>query len=365
MTGSTGGFVSNERLRGAYRLLDKHRCSRMLITDVVDVNYVSGFSSSRALLLVSRETNYLYTDFRYREAAERFCVKNPEWRFTLIKDNGFSFLAGQLPPRCAVAVQSDVMTIDEYNRLRRAFPTVRFVPLAGEISDLASAKNRREIGFMRTAAHIGDAAWKRFCARLKPGVTEREAAGILDGISAKLGSEKPSFDTIVLFGKRSSLPHGRPGPGRLKRGDFVLADFGCTVSGFCSDMTRTAVCGAASERQGEIYGIVKAAHDAALAAARGGLSGRALDAVARSIIEKAGYGGSFGHGLGHGVGRRVHERPRLSPLSGDILREGNVVTIEPGIYLPGFGGVRIEDMTVLRTHGSSPLTASPCELIEL
>jgi Xaa-Pro aminopeptidase len=337
----------------------------MLITDVVDVNYVSGFSSSRALLLIGRKANHLYTDFRYREAADRFCMKNPEWKFSLIKDNEFSFLAGQLPPRCSVAVQSDVMTVDEYNRLRRAYPRVRFVPLSGEISDLASAKNRREIGLMRAAARIGDAAWRRFGARLKPGITEQEAAGILDGIGAKLGSEKPSFDTIVLFGKRSSLPHGRPGPGKLKRGDFILVDFGCTVSGFCSDMTRTVVFGAASKRQREIYGIVKEAHDAALAAARCGLSARALDAVARSIIEKAGYGGSFGHGLGHGVGRRVHERPRLSPLSGDILPEGSVVTIEPGIYLPGFGGVRIEDMALLRKKGSCLLTSSPCELIEI
>ena len=337
----------------------------MLVTDVVDVEYISGFSSSRALLLIGRTTNHLYTDFRYHEAAEGFCGNNDGWRLTLIKDGGFSFLAGQLRPGSSVAVQSDVMTIDEYKRLRRAFPKVRFVPLSGEISDLALSKNLREIARMKTAARIGDAAFGRFCACLRPGIAEQEAAGMLDRICSELGSEKPSFDTIVLFGIRSSLPHGRPGPRKLKRGDFVLADFGCTVSGLCSDMTRTIVFGSASKRQREIYGIVKEAHDAALAEARCGCSARALDAVARAIIQKAGFGDAFGHGLGHGVGRRVHERPRLSPFSKDILQEGSVVTIEPGIYLPGFGGVRIEDMTVLQKKESSPLTSSPCDLIEL
>jgi Xaa-Pro aminopeptidase len=357
--------VSIDRVKEAHLLLDKHRCTWILVTDVVDVQYISGFASSRVLLLIGRNSNHLYTDFRYREAAERFCKKNPEWQFTLIEDGGYSFLGSELRRGGSVAVQSDVMTIDEHARLHHAFPKARFIPLRCEISDLALSKNPAEIRCMKIAAGIGDEAFRRFRLRLKPGITEHDAAGFIDTLCAELGSEKPSFDTIVLFGERSSLPHGRPGPRKLKRGDFVLADFGCTVSGLCSDMTRTVVFGGASKRQREIYDLVKKAHDAALAAARSGLPGRALDAIARSIIAQAGYGDSFGHGLGHGVGRRVHERPRVSPLSAEILEEGSVVTIEPGIYLPGFGGVRIEDMTVILKKSSRPLTASPSELIEI
>ncbi len=354
-----------DRLLQAQHLLEKLRCDWMLVTDVVDVDYISGFSSSRALLLIGRAANHLYTDFRYQEAAERHCRKNKAWRFTLIKDNSFACLAEQLERGGRVAFQADVMTVDEHKKLCSAFPKARLIPVPGEISDLALAKTPAEIRFMRCAAGIGDEAFAGFCDCLKPGMTERDAASRLEALCAGLGSEKPSFDTIVLFGERSSLPHGHPGTRKLKRGDFVLADFGCTVSGFCSDMTRTVVFGAASKRQRELYAIVKEAHDVALESVRSGISTKSVDAVARSIIAKAGYGNAFGHGLGHGVGRRVHERPRLSPLSKETLLPGSVVTIEPGIYLPGFGGVRIEDMIVVQQHGSRLLTAAPSGLIEL
>ena len=274
--------MAAERLLQAHLLLEKHRCDWILVTDVVDADYISGFSSSRVLLLVGRKTNHLYTDFRYREAAERHCRKNKEWQFTLIRDNDFACLGPELKRGGTVAFQADVMTVDEHKRLCRAFPKTRFIPVKGEISDLALAKNPGEIRFMKRAAGIGDEAFVRFRACLRPGMTEREAAGRLEAFCAELGSEKPSFDTIVLFGERSSLPHGHPGPRKLKDKDFVLADFGCTVSGFCSDMTRTVVFGAASKRQRELYGIVKDAHDAALESVRSGIAARAVDEVARS-----------------------------------------------------------------------------------
>jgi Xaa-Pro aminopeptidase len=282
-----------------------------------------------------------------------------------MKGPGYGYLTKALPPGSTVGFQSDVVTVNELAQLKKELRRVRFVPITREVTDISCSKEPSEIAAMQAAAAVGDKALKRLLAHMRPGVTEREVAAKLDRFCADCGSEKPSFDTIVLFGARSSLPHGRPTDQRLKRGDFVLIDFGCTVSGFCSDMTRTFVCGEASARQRLIYDCVKKAHDDALAVARPGPSAAALDSVARAIIKKAGFANAFGHGLGHGVGRRIHERPRLSAASKDSLPEGCVITIEPGIYLPRFGGVRIEDMALLTGKGPRLLTSFPRELIEL
>jgi len=348
----------------------KYRCTHVLITDPIDIEYISGFCSSRAALLVAPENDFLLTDFRYREAAEKFCAKNlsaagRRWRFVPIKENGFLFLAPLVPPGSVVGIQSDVVTVDEQVKLKKALRGVHFVSISGEISGLALAKTQKEVRAMQKAARIADQAFARFLRLLRPGITERDAAAIFDRLAVELGSERCAFDTIVLFGERTSLPHGRPGRHKLKKGDLVLVDAGCTAGGLCSDMTRTMVCGTPSPRQAELYGVAKKALAAALRAARAGIIASSLDRAARSVIEKAGYGPAFGHGLGHGVGRRVHERPRVSSQSKEILPQGSVITIEPGIYLPGFGGVRIEDMVVLHKNGSRLLTHAPRELVEL
>lgn len=343
----------------------KHRCTHLLITDPVDIEYISGFSSSRAVLLIAPGNNFLSTDFRYREAAENFCKKKRAWRFVPINENRFLFLAPLVPPGSVAGFQSDTLTVDELEKLKKTLRGVRFAGISGEISDLALSKTGAEVRMMQKAARIGDKAFARFLHLLRPGITEREAAAVFDRSAAELGSEKCAFDTIVLFGKRTSLPHGRPGRQKLKKGHGILIDAGCTVQGFCSDMTRTAVYGEPSPRQRELYGIVRKAQAAALRAARAGITASSLDSAARSVIEKAGYGPAFGHGLGHGLGRRVHERPRVSSQSKEILPQGSVITIEPGIYLPWFGGVRIEDMVLLSRNGARLLTHSPRKLIEL
>jgi Xaa-Pro aminopeptidase len=345
-----------------------NRCSRLLISDAVDIEYLSGFSASRAFLLIAPAFNVLCTDFRYREAADRFCAadnRRTSWRSVSFGKIGFSFLAPFVPPGSAVGFRSDVCTVDEMEKLKKALRGVRFVPLSAPIAGLACSKTAAELSAMKKAARIGDAAFARFFRSLRPGVTERDAAAAFDRIALALGSEKCSFDTIVLFGARTSLPHGRPGGRRLKKGDLVLIDAGCTVRGLCSDMTRTAVFGTASLRQREIYAVVQQAQTAALSAARSGMAALSLDRAARSVIEQAGYGAAFGHGLGHGVGRRVHEPPRISAQSREILQQESVITIEPGIYLPGFGGVRIEDMVVLTGNGSRLLTHAQRSLREL
>jgi Xaa-Pro aminopeptidase len=358
-------LMSQNRLHSALKILRTHRCTHLLVSDTVDVEYISGFSSSNVLLLISPKNRLLFTDFRYQEAADGFCKRERSWEFVLIKQDDYSALAAHVPPRSRIGFQSDVVTVEELARMEKAVAGATFVPLSAEISDIAIPKAAAEIAAMKKAAAIGDKAFHRILRTLKPGVTEEATARALDRCCGDLGSEKPSFETIVLFGARSAMPHGKPGPARLKKGDFALFDFGCTVNGFCSDMTRTVVAGKPSARQRELYGLVKRAQAAARKAARPGMAASALDAVARTMIADAGFGEAFGHGLGHGVGRRIHERPRVSSKSTAILQAGSVITIEPGIYLPGVGGVRIEDMALLTPNGARILTGSPRELIEV
>lgn len=353
------------RIAAARKILRKYRCSHLFVSDPATVFYLCGFHSSNAYVLLSGADAVLFSDFRYQEAAERFCRIRKFLAFRLFKQGEFSILAEYARPGAKIGFQSDAVTVALFDKLKKAVPRARFVPIAGELSDIGIVKTGQEIAVMRRAASIGDRAFARFCGKLQPGITEQRAAALLDRLCSELGSEKPAFDTIVLFGPRSALPHGQPGGRRLKSGDFVLVDFGCTVKGYCSDMTRTMVAGKPSARQREIYDIVKMAQAEARRAARAGLRAGALDNVARKIIENAGFGPSFGHGLGHGLGRRVHEQPRLASTQQEPLHAGSVVTIEPGIYLPGFGGVRIEDMVVLTRKGSQILTQSPRNLIEL
>jgi Xaa-Pro aminopeptidase len=360
--------VPQDRLAAARRMMRQRGCTHLLVTDAAGIEYLSGFSASRAVLLVTPRSNLLFTDFLYREAAARFCAsgrRQAAWRAVPIDKSGFSFLAPFVPPGSAVGFQSDVLTVDEMKSLAKALRRVRFVSCADGIARISCSKTGAELSAMKEAARIGDAAFAELFRVLRAGTSEREAAAAFDRIALELGSEKNAFDTIVLFGARTSLPHGRPGSRKLVKGDLVLVDAGCTVRGLCSDMTRTVAFGAASPRQRRVHTVVRQAQAAALRAARAGLAAASLDRAARSVIEKAGFGAAFGHGLGHGVGRRVHERPRISSKSKEILQEGSIIAIEPGIYLSGFGGVRIEDMAVLSKKGCRLLTHAPRKLVEL
>jgi Xaa-Pro aminopeptidase len=353
------------RCTQARDMMRKQKCSCLFVSDPVDVEYLSGFHSSCAFLLITRTAQWLITDFRYQEAAAAFCRAQKNWKYSIVKSDDYSFFARYAGARPAIAFQSDVVTVDLYKKIEKAVPDARLIPLPAEVSGLSAVKSTSEIRQIARAAAIGARALGAWMRRVRPGITEREAALALDRICMARGSEKASFDTIVLFGPHTALPHGRPGNRRLKKGDFVLVDFGCTIGGFCSDMTRTFTCGPAKKRQREVYGIVAAAQAAGCAAARAGMAAKDLDRIGRAVIERAGYGEAFGHSLGHGVGRRIHEGPHINSRSKEVLARGNVITIEPGIYLPGFGGVRIEDTVVITKTGQRPLTRFSKELIEL
>ncbi|MGB7569361.1 MAG: aminopeptidase P family protein [Chitinivibrionales bacterium] len=354
-----------ERLSRVKNILGLKKCSHILITDTVDVEYVCGFHASNAFVLISPDKNILFSDFRYREAARAFCRSHAQWRFVESRENNFSIFQEFCPVGSALGFQSTGLSVDLFDKLRRSLPKRRFVKLADSIVNALVAKEEFEIDLMLEAARIGDSAFVSTLEILRPRVTEKEVALFLEQQCRNGGSEKPSFDTIVLFGGRSALPHGEPSDERLKKGDWVLIDFGCTVDGFSSDMTRTVVAGKANGRQKEIYGIVLEAQQKARGCVKEGVSACGVDRCAREEIEKAGYAKYFGHATGHGVGRRIHESPRVSRDNKAILQRRTVITIEPGIYIPRFGGVRIEDMVVVQQGGSRLLTNAPRHLMEL
>ncbi len=355
----------SSRIKALDRVRRKAGFDFLLLTDPIDIAYASGFISSSVAQLIGKGRHLLLTDFRYQQMAESFCRENAGWRFIPVRKSIGEELKPFIPAGSHVGYQSDRMTVDEFFRLKKRLRRVRFSGCSEQIEPLFIVKQSSEISAMRKAARIGDRALKKLLPQIIPGVTELDLVRLLEGYCSELGSQRPSFDTIVLFGKRSALPHGRPGSQRLKRGMFVLIDFGCTVDGFASDMTRTFVCGPATARQREVYQIVLSAQRNARKHAHAGMRAAAIDELARGPITKAGYGELFGHALGHGVGRRIHEAPRLSSLMKTTLPENSVVTIEPGIYLPELGGVRIEDMVVVHREGISLLTHTSRELTEL
>lgn len=356
---------SSNRINGLDRVRRKAGFDFLLLTDPIDIAYACGFISSSVVLLIGKGVRLLLTDFRYQQMAQSFCRENAGWQFILVNKSLGEELKRFIPAGSHIGYQSNRMTVDEFARLKKRLRRVRFSGCSEQIEPLFIVKQSSEISAMRKAARIGDRALKKLLPQIIPGVTEVDLVRRLEGYCSELGSQKPSFDTIVLFGKHSALPHGRPGSLRLKRGMFVLVDFGCTVDGFASDMTRTFVCGPATARQREVYQTVLAAQRNARRHTRAGMTAAAIDELARGPITKAGYGERFGHALGHGVGRRIHEAPRLSSQMKTSLPENTVVTIEPGIYLPELGGVRIEDMAVVHPEGISLLTHTPRELTEL
>lgn len=357
--------MSEYRIAELKRYLKEYNLSHLLITDVISAEYISGFRSSNVFLLISTRRNILFTDFRYKDAAIQFCGRNSIWRFVEIKNSDFTFLQSFLKKNNRVGIQSDSITLDQFEQMKKQLKKVMFVKLGSKVSRVSIVKMKHEISAMQQAASIGDKAFGMLIRRIEIGMTEKEVANILENLCREYGSERPPFDTIVLFGARAALPHGKPSNRKVKPGDWILCDFGCTVGGFCSDMTRTVIMGKADERQKSIYSIVLQAQENAKKAIRAGIKTYEVDKSARTVIKNAGYGDAFGHGTGHGIGLSIHEMPRVSKNDKTVLLKNMVMTIEPGIYIKRFGGVRIEDMVVITETGFRSLTKSPRKLLEI
>jgi Xaa-Pro aminopeptidase len=267
---------------------------------------------------------------------------------------------------CSTAgFESHALSYAQYVALRRAFPGIRLRPTSDLIEDLALVKDPRELRFIARAASIADRVFHDVLPSISAGISEMDIAAEISWLTRTLGGEKEAFDVLVASGPRGAFPHARPTARRVKAGEFVTLDFGVIIGGYSSDLTRTVAVGRVPGRLRTAYRAVREAQEAALDLARGGICAKDLDAIARARIESFNLAKYFVHSLGHGIGLHVHERPRISDLSREVLRTGSVITIEPGIYIPRLGGVRIEDDVVLQDDGCRSLTNSPRELMVL
>lgn len=345
--------------------------SAMLVFSDINIRYLSGFTGHAATILLTSKANYLLTDYRYfeqaKEQASHFKVicrdRANQTLASLIEDLLFQDDCQQL------SYESEHISVNQWQEINQQVSSLtklaRIEPEVGAVESLRYIKSAVEISSIEKAAKIADSALANMLNAVKAGITEKELAIELDYQMAKLGSEEVSFATILLFGERSALPHGIPGDRALKHGDFILIDFGAVVNGYRSDMTRTFVFGQASAEQKHVYQLVQQAQQAALDEIAEGVTGSHLYQQSAKILLNSEYKQYAGEGLGHGVGLVLHEQPFMGPDCNLVIEKGCVITIEPGIYIPGWGGVRIEDDVVLTNDGLKVLTKSPKGLIEL
>ena len=338
----------------------------LLVTSLANIRYLTGFSGSSALLVVTPRDALLITDFRYQAQAPDEVGDTA--RITIESQSLWAGLwqqLAQLPTVQIVGFESAHLLHRDFQRLMEAGSRWQWRPTLDLVETLRERKDVDEIALIEQAAGIATRALDRTLAMVRAGMTELEVAGVLEKALRDFGSEGFPFPTIVAAGPRSALPHARASAASIQDGDFVLLDFGAEIGGYCADITRTVIVGRATAEQREVYDVVRGANEQAARDIRPGMSGRDADAIARAYIERRGFGELFGHGLGHGVGLEVHEAPRLARTAEGALAEGAVVTIEPGVYRPGWGGVRIEDDVVLAAAGPRILTQFTRELLEL
>ena len=351
----------NKNIGKIRSLLEEKDLDGILLYKPENRRYVSGFTGSTGYVLITETDTKFITDFRYIEQATVQCKG-----FEIIEIGNTKTITDVLNESTLLklGVEEDFMTYGQSIEFTDKLADTDIIPLEGAILKLRSVKTPNEIKNIEKAADISDEALEHILGFIKPGLVESDIALELEFFMRKRGAERLSFDSIVASGERSSLPHGVASDKTVEVGDIITLDFGCVYNGYCSDMTRTVVLGKADDRQKEIYNIVLRAQETSLEAVKPGITGAELDSIARNIIDDSGYGQYFGHGLGHGVGLEVHELPRIN-AHGDVPMEpGMVITIEPGIYIPNFGGVRIEDLVLVTEDGYRVLSKSTKSLIE-
>ncbi|NLU51783.1 MAG: aminopeptidase P family protein [Clostridiaceae bacterium] len=337
----------NTRLHKLRELLKENNLDAAVITGRANTLYFSGFTGSTSYLLVGMDKAWLIVDFRYTIQAKEQAVKEVE---AIEYEDSFHATINEIIKEhgiCNIGFEGDALTFSQYEELKNKLTFAKsLVSLGNKIDRIRIIKDADEIERLQEAVTLGCKVFDHIVNFIKPGMKETEVAAEIEYTMKKLGAKGPSFETIVAAGPRSALCHGTASDYTIKKGDAVVLDFGVIYRNYCSDMTRTIFIGEPDPELKKIYEIVRKAQEAALEKLVPGISGFDADKAARDIITEAGYGKNFGHGLGHGVGLLIHEDPRLSMKSTDILTEGMVFTVEPGIYVEGLGGVRIEDMVV-------------------
>lgn len=348
------------RLRTAFSESD---IDALLVTDLYNVRYVTNFTGDSSVALITEESAYFITDSRYTEQAKNECVG-----FEVVQHNGS--IPHEVARICKekgikrLGFEEKDVTYALYQIYVKELST-EFIPTSGLIENLRLIKTPEELKLIKVAADIADAAFKHILDFIKPGKTELEVSNELEFFMRKSGATSSSFDIIVASGARSALPHGVASNKVIEAGEMVTLDFGALYEGYVSDITRTIAVGQPSEQMKEIYDIVLGAQLKGVEQIRAGITGKEADAICRDYITEKGYGPQFGHSTGHGIGLEVHEGPGLSFRSDVVLKPGMVVTCEPGIYLEGIGGVRIEDDLLITENGNERLTHSTKELIIL
>jgi Xaa-Pro aminopeptidase len=349
-----------QKLRG--KLIDQE-LDAILITSAINRRYISGFTGSAGAVLISSDDARFITDFRYTEQAEKEAQS-----FQIVEHKGGieAEINKQLKEMnvSRLGFEKDYITYSQFERYENEFDA-SLVPVSGLIETLRLIKTPEELEIMKKAAKIADDAYHHIQSFIKPGVKEVEVANELEFFMRRQGATSSSFDTIVASGYRSAMPHGVASEKEIQSGELVTLDFGALYQGYCSDITRTLAVGEVSEELRTIYDIVLEANMRGVNSIKPGMTGIEADKTTRDYIEEKGYGENFGHSTGHGLGMEVHEGPRLAKTSEQHLEPGMVVTVEPGIYIPGVGGCRIEDDIVITENGNERLTFSTKEFIQL
>jgi Xaa-Pro aminopeptidase len=349
-----------ERVKHLVDLMPEQQLDALLVSTPENRRYLSGFTGSAGYLLISADQAMLFTDSRYtqqaRDQSPDFEVvqvsRGWDWLMEALKDSGVQRLG----------FESENITVASYNSLTKTWKGEKslsgttLVATSGLVEKLRVIKDAEEVTLLQKAINASDAAMDAACSTLEEGMTEREVAWRMEAAMREFGADSTSFNTIVASGPNGAMPHHRPTERPIRQGEPVVIDMGARVGGYCSDITRTVVVGEPDETFNKIYDIVLGAQLTAISIVQAGMTGAECDSLSRVVIEHASYGDNFGHGLGHGVGLAVHESPRVGPVSTERLDLNMVFTIEPGIYLPGWGGVRIEDIVILEKEGARPLS---------
>ena len=336
----------------------------VLIVSPVNRRYYTGFSSSAGALLITREKSCFIIDSRYFTAAKTLAQADEIILQDKLYEQILAFFKASDVKK--VAVESDFTTISAMRVLEKNLDVIELVSeneLSSIIARQRAVKTTAELAAVREAQRLTDETFAHICGFIRRGMTEREIALEMEFYSRRQGSEGPSFSYIVAAGANSAVPHAVPGDKRLENGDMLVLDFGCLIDGYASDMTRTVAIGEPDKKQREVYELVLAAQLAALDAVHAGVRCNEIDKIARDMLDATEYKGLFGHGLGHSLGLEIHESPSFSPRCEDKLPEGCLISVEPGLYLPGEFGVRIEDIVVATAEGCENLTKSPKKLI--
>ncbi|SHK45249.1 M24 family metallopeptidase [Rhodothermus profundi] len=347
--------MTPERIARIQERLSQANADAVVIAALSDIRWACGFTGSNALLLVRRDAAHFLTDGRYTTQAAQEVQGIP--RHTASPDlMRYAVEQGLLDGVQRLLYQADHLTCAQLNAYQALIPDIEWIGVENWLCDLTAIKDETALSAIRRAQTITERVFEDILPLIRPGITEQELAAEIVYRHLRMGAERMAFEPIVASGPNSALPHARPTHRAFEPGDVILLDFGCHVDGYASDMTRTVVLGSPAQVVKDVYNIVRTAQEAALAIARAGITAAELDRAARSVIEEAGWGEYFTHSLGHGVGLQVHEWPRIASNNEQTLPAGVVVTIEPGIYLPGRFGIRLEDLIVLQAGGHENLT---------